>query len=259
MSVRSRPILAVAALALALLAAGCRGQGVERLQVQVVAQHPHDPQAFTQGLVWSNGTLYESTGLLGRSSLREVKLDGTVLRRRDLAPNLFGEGLELVGDELLQITWQNGVLLRYDVDTFEPKGTQRYEGEGWGLCFDGTDLWMSDGSARLTRRDPVTFAAKGTVDVTSDGKPLTMLNELECVAGTIYANVWTTDEIVRIDPGTGKVTAVIDAAELRRAAGVTDRDAVLNGIAYDDASGNFLVTGKLWPALFEVRFVAKQP
>lgn len=255
MRLRLAPVLA--GVAVALLAAGCRGQGTEHLRVEVVARHPHDQQAFTQGLVWHEGTMYESTGLLGRSSLREVAPDGTVLRKRDLAANMFGEGLELVGDELLQLTWQNGVLLRYDLATFEPTATQRYEGEGWGLCFDGAALWMSDGSAKLTKRDPTTFAVEGTVAVERDGKPLSMLNELECVAGSVYANVWTTDEIVRIDPASGKVTAVIDAAELRRMAGVTDRDAVLNGIAYDETSGNFLVTGKLWPVMFEVRFVSR--
>jgi glutamine cyclotransferase len=254
---RPRLVPFLVTVAVALLAAGCRGQGAERLGVEIVAQHTHDPQAFTQGLVWHEGTLYESTGLLGRSSLREVRLDGTVLRKRDLAANMFGEGLELVGDELLQLTWQNGVLLRYDATTFEPTGTQRYAGEGWGLCFDGAALWMSDGSAKLTKRDPVTFEVEGSVEVSRDGKPLTMLNELECVAGSVYANVWTTDEIVRIDPTSGRVTAVVDASELRRVAGVTDRDAVLNGIAYDEASGNFMVTGKLWPVLFEVRFVGR--
>lgn len=245
------------AAAIALLASACGGQTAERLGVEVVAQHPHDAGAFTQGLVWDGGVVYESTGLLGRSSLREVTLDGAVVRRRDLEGHLFGEGLALVGDELLQLTWQNGVLLRYDSSTFEPRGTTAYEGEGWGLCFDGTSLWMSDGSADLTRRDPATFAVTGSVSVTLDGKPVPQLNELECVAGSVYANVWTSDDIVRIDPATGKVTALIDASPLRQRAGVSDRDAVLNGIAYDPSKDVFLVTGKLWPQLFEVRFVER--
>ncbi|HEX7038773.1 MAG TPA: glutaminyl-peptide cyclotransferase [Trueperaceae bacterium] len=256
---RARPRLracrALAALALAL--SSCGPRAAESLTVDVVRQLPHDPEAFTQGLELDGDTLYESTGLTGRSSLREVSLEtGEVIRLREL-PDTFAEGLTVVGDELLQLTWRDGVLYRWDKETFEPTGTDRYEGEGWGLCFDGEALWMSDGTDRLTRRDPDTFAVLGSVQVRRDGEPLGLLNELECVGEDVYANVWLTDEIVRIDPETGHVTATIDASPLRdlMPAGLS-RDAVLNGIAYVEEREVFLLTGKLWPSAFEVRLVA---
>ncbi len=246
------PLVAAAVTALGLV--GCSGPGPERLAVEVIASHPHDSRAFTQGLVWHEGAIYESTGLHGASSLRQTELDGTVVRSRPLAAHLFGEGLALVEGELLQLTWQDGLLLRYDLVTFEPTGSQRYDGEGWGLCYDGTSLWMSDGSATLTRRRPDDFAVLGRTEVRLAGKPVTKLNDLECVDGAVYANVWYSDDVLRIDPATGTVTAVIDAAPLRASLGQTAPDAVLNGIASDASSGNFLLTGKLWPKLFEVRF-----
>lgn len=250
---RAKPLLGAALLALMLTA--CSTAPAERLTVKVVAQYPHDPGAFTQGLLLADGRLYESTGLVGRSSLREVRLeDGVVLLQRDVPPPYFAEGLALVGDELLQLTWQHGTLLRYDRASLEPRGETSYEGEGWGLCYDGAVLWMSDGSATLTKRDARSFASLGTVEVKLDGKPLTQLNELECVNGLVYANVWLRDDIARIDPSTGRVTGIIDASSLRAALRITGNDAVLNGVAYDDERDLFLVTGKLWPALFAVRF-----
>lgn len=243
---------------LALLLAGCRPSAAESLTVDVLRQLPHDPGAFTQGLELDAGVLYESTGLVGRSSLREVDLEtGEVVRQRDLPAPTFAEGLTVVDGELLQLTWRNGVLYRWDKETFEPTGTARYQGEGWGLCYDGEVLWMSDGSSRLTRRDPATFAVLGTVEVRRAGEPVLRLNELECVEGDVYANVWLTDEIVRVNKRTGEVTATVDAAPLRELmpAGL-GADAVLNGIAYLEGSGTFLLTGKLWPSAFEVRFVA---
>jgi len=243
---------------LALLLAGCRPSAAESLTVDVLRQLPHDPGAFTQGLELDAGVLYESTGLVGRSSLREVDLEtGEVVRQRDLPAPTFAEGLTVVDGELLQLTWRNGVLYRWDKETFEPTGTARYQGEGWGLCYDGEVLWMSDGSSRLTRRDPATFAVLGTVEVRRAGEPVQRLNELECVEGDVYANVWLTDEIVRGNKRTGEVTATVDAAPLRELmpAGL-GADAVLNGIAYLEGSGTFLLTGKLWPSAFEVRFVA---
>src|SRR5690606_4666096 len=192
-----------------------------------------------------------------RSSLREVDLEsGVVIRQRDVPAPFFAEGLELVGDELLQLTYTSGVLFRWDRATFESTGTQTYDGEGWGLCYDGSALWMTDGSATLFKRDPVSFEVLATVSVTADGDPVVRLNALECVDGSVYANVWLTDDIVKIDPTSGQVTARIDASPLRAALGVPlINDAVLNGIAYDPESGLFLLTGKLWPRMFAVRFV----
>lgn len=249
-------MLALALTALVMLSS-CRAAGPEHLTVEVVAEYPHDERAFTQGLLLRGGTLYESTGLVGRSSLREVDLEsGAVVRQRDIPSPYFAEGLELVGDELLQLTYTSGTLFRWDRETFGSTGTATYTGEGWGLCFDGTALWMSDGSANLVKRDPVSFEELGSVRVTDQGDAVVRLNELECVDGAVYANIWLTDDIVRIDPASGRVTARIDASPLRAALGVPlIGDAVLNGIAHDPDSGLFLLTGKLWPSLFAVRFV----
>lgn len=230
---------------------------VERLRVEVVRVLPHDATAFTQGLVWNGRTLYESTGLLGRSSLREVELEtGRVLRRVALPPDVFGEGLAQVGERLVQLSWRNGLALVWDAATFERRGEHRYAGEGWGLCYDGRRLVMSDGSSTLTFREAATFAETSRIHVTLDGAPLASLNELECVGGDIYANVWQTDDIVRIEAVSGRVTARIDARGLLAPDERTDAD-VLNGVAYRPEAGTFLVTGKLWPKLFEVRFVPR--
>ncbi len=228
----------------------------EALRVRVVQRHDHDTQAFTQGLLWHDGVLYESTGLEGRSSLRRVSIDGTVQAQVDLDEDLFAEGLARVGDELFQITWQNEVAYVYDLTTLEKKREHRYEGEGWGLCYDGTHLVMSDGSATLVFRDPESFEIERRVDVTRIGRPVRFLNELECVDGAVYANVWQREQIVRIDPQSGAVTATINAHGLldrseRRAADV------LNGIAWIPERNRFVLTGKLWPALFEVEFVPR--
>jgi glutaminyl-peptide cyclotransferase len=223
---------------------------------EVVSVRPHDPRAFTQGLLLDgDGALFESTGLLGRSSLREVDaLDGRVLRLRPLPDDQFGEGLALVGDRLIQLTWQNGVATAWDAATFDPRMTYAYDGEGWGLCHDGTRLVMSDGSDRLTFRDPATFAVLGDVPVTLDDEPLAALNELECVDGAVWANVYTTDRIVRIDPASGSVTGTLDLTGIIEPHPDASRPgAVLNGIAYDPRADTFLVTGKLWPELFEIR------
>ncbi len=228
----------------------------ERLRVQVHARHPHDPGAFTQGLVWGAGRLFESTGLEGRSSLREVDWQtGTVRRQLSLDDGLFGEGLAMVGTELIQLTWKNGRAFARHIEDFSPKRVFSYEGEGWGLCYDGTALVMSDGSSMLYFRNPDTFAVERTLSVLRDGRAQYMLNELECAHGRVYANVWQTDEIVRIDPITGIVDGVIDASELRRE---QPRNAdVLNGIAFVGQLGRFLVTGKLWPIMYEVTFVPR--
>jgi glutaminyl-peptide cyclotransferase len=220
---------------------------------EVVRTLPHDPRAFTQGLVYHDGRFLESTGLRGRSSLRRVVPEtGAVEHRVDLSSDRFGEGLALVGSELIQLTWQNRVALRYDLD-FARIGTFDYEGEGWGLCYDGERLVMSDGSSKLYFRDPKSFAITGSVEVTRGGAPVRDLNELECVGSLVYANVWQTDTIVRIEPQSGRVLTSIDASGLLSASEATRAD-VLNGIAFDAATGHFFITGKLWPKLFEVRF-----
>jgi glutamine cyclotransferase len=234
---------------------------VTGLDWQVVSARAHDPAAWTQGLqLDAVGRLYESTGLRGRSTLREVDAESGVVRRQVSLPDEhFGEGLALVEDRLIQLTWQEGVAHVWDAATFAPLETFAYEGEGWGLCFDGQRLVMSDGSQRLTFRDADTFAITGSVEVDGAGLPAMRFNELECVDGLVWANAWLTDTIVRIDPIAGRVTGVLDME------GVLDQwpeaidhgaDAppdVLNGIAWDAAAGTFLVTGKLWPALFEIR------
>ena len=229
--------------------------GTERLRVQVVQSYPHDPGAFTQGLVLAGGRLFESTGLEGRSSLREVELaTGRVLRRLDVPAPVFAEGLALVGTRLFQITWKHGEAYTYDRDSFRRGPTFSYSGEGWGLCHNGTELVMSDGSARLTFRGPATFRAVREMVVRENGQPVEQLNELECVGPHVYANVWMSDRIVKIDQKTGAVVATIDASGLLAAAERYGTD-VLNGIAHDPSTDTFLITGKLWPRMFRVRFV----
>ena len=228
-----------------------------RLAVEVVATYPHDPAAFTQGLLLHDGTLYESTGNYGDSSLRKVEVEtGKVLARTNLPPELFGEGLALVGGELVQLTWREGLALVYDLAGFEKKRRVPYDGEGWGLCFDGQWLIMSDGSDQLYLRDPKTFAIWRRVPVTLAGSPLRQLNELECDGDRVWANVWNSDSIVEIDKQSGAVRSLADAARLLGAEerAVLHPHAVLNGIARDDESDTFLVTGKYWPKLFRVRF-----
>ena len=226
----------------------------ERLAVKVLSVRPHDAAAYTQGLLLQGGALYESTGLYGSSSLREVNAEtGEVKRKVTVPGSYFAEGLALVGERLIQLTWKEQKAFLYKRADFEPGGELRYDGEGWGLCWDGHRLVMTDGSDRLTFRDPQTFAVLGEVHVAVDGQPVDQLNELECVEETVYANVWQTDDIVRIDPASGRVTAVIDASGLLTPA-ERQRAEVLNGIAWDPAKKTFLITGKLWPKMFEVTF-----
>jgi glutaminyl-peptide cyclotransferase len=231
-------------------------QPVPQLEWEVVSRRPHDPGAFSQGLLLDgDGRLFESTGMWGQSSVREVDpRSGAVLRHRPLPDDQFAEGLALMGDELVQLTWLRGVARRYDVETFAIVGRHRYEGQGWGLCFDGERLVMSDGSDRLTFRDPQTFEVLGSVAVTTSGQSLARLNELECVGEEVWANVWQTDAIMRIDPDDGRVTGVLDLeGVIEPDPAEADRSAVLNGIAYDAEGDTFLVTGKYWPELIEIR------
>lgn len=232
----------------------------ERLSVEVLNTYAHQPDAFTQGLLLYEGLLYESTGRYGQSSLRQVDIEtGVPQLGLRLPAEYFAEGLERVDDRLIQITWREQIALVYNLSAFT-EGEELtvdyfiYEGEGWGLCYDAEQLYMTDGSDTVFIRDPQTFEVLGEIPVTLDGQPLAMLNELECVDDTIYANVWMTDYIVQIDKETGVILALIDAAGL-----LTDEERatadVLNGIAYNPETETFYITGKLWPHLFEVNFV----
>ena len=235
-------------------ATGVEPAAVESLSVRVRRAFPHDPGAYTQGLLWWDGKLYESTGQYGRSDLRRLDPGtGAVEQQVDISPAYFGEGLARVGDHLIMLTWKAQRAFVFGLERFDERRTFRYEGEGWGLCNDGGRLVMSDGSDRLTFRDPRTFEVLGEVAVTLRGFPLTQINELECVGGSVYANVYQTDFLVRIDPASGRVTHYIEASGLltrEEARGVD----VLNGIAFDPGAGTFYLTGKLWPKMFEVTF-----
>lgn len=225
---------------------------------EVVNVMPHDPAAFTQGLVYSDGTLYESTGLNGKSSLRQVDLKtGEVLKRVEVASEYFGEGLALLGDRLFQLTWQNQKGFIYDRATFRREGEFAYAGEGWGLTTDGQQLILSDGTDRLRFLDPVTFEVKRSLDVVLGDHPAGRLNELEYVQGEIFANVWGENYVVRIDPATGRVAGIIDFAGLLPEEDRKPTTDVLNGLAYDAAGDRLFVTGKRWPKLFEVRLKRK--
>ncbi len=228
----------------------------EPLTVRVVSVRPHDTGAYTQGLVWDRGTLYESDGLYGASNLRVVDpVTGEVKKKVPLAQRYFAEGLALVGDRLIQLTWQEGTAFVYKASTLEPVEELPYQGEGWGLCYDGRRLVMSDGSSRLTFRDPKTLAVLGSVEVRKAGLPVDRINELECVDGAVWANVWMTEEILRIDPATGEVTGVVDASGLLDASAYAAGAEVLNGIAWMPETKTFLITGKRWPSMFEVEIV----
>jgi glutamine cyclotransferase len=232
---------------------------VDELQVEVLETFEHDATSFTQGLQLAehpeHGTVfYESAGQYGASDVRIVDPGtGAVLASQDLPAEEFAEGLTLTETDLWQITWQEGVAHRRDPVTLDIVESIAYEGEGWGICYDGAQLVMSDGSSQLTFRDPKTFEETGTVEVTLDGEPVTQINELECVDGQVWANLWQTDQIVRIDPATGEVGAVVDATGLLSAEDSAGAD-VLNGIAAGEEEGTFYVTGKLWPKLFLVKF-----
>ena len=225
--------------------------------VEVITSLPHDEQAYTQGLEWHEGWLYESTGHYNASDRRRIDpTTGEVDLVVALDDKYFGEGLTIVGDEVLQLTWREGVLIRSSLSDLEAHSTQSYDGAGWGLCHDGEQLLMSDGSSTLTRRDSSTFETLGRVEVTSNGQPITHLNELECVDGQVLANVYGLDQIVAIDPTTGIVVAVVDASALRpEGLSPDDNDVVLNGIAYQPETGHWFLTGKFWPVLYEVDFV----
>ena len=240
-----------------VLGVGMAVAAAESLTVQVHRKIPHDTTAYTQGLLWSQGKLYESTGRRGQSQLRRIDpATGTVEHHVRIPVVFFGEGLARAGKRLVMLTWKAEQAFVFGLPGLDRLGTLRYRGQGWGLCHDGSRFVMSDGSEVLSFRDSESFDVVGRVAVTFDGAPLANLNELECVHGEIYANVFQHDTIVRIDPTTGRVTARVDATDLRDAAGARGAD-VLNGIAYAPELDRFFVTGKLWPAMFEVTFVGE--
>lgn len=266
-----RSIVGLIALGVLLIAvfgpAGAQGGNdplfapVEQLVPEVIAEYPHDATAYTQGLLYYNGSLYESTGKYGGSRLREVDMvNGTSVREISIPEEYFAEGLARVDDTLIQLTYHAGTAFVYDLATFEQIGTFSYEGEGWGLCYDGEYLFMTNGSPFLTLRDPETFDVIFSGLVTAQGQVVRQLNELECVGDYVYANVYQTDYIVKIDKHNGVVTAVIDLFELVAPAERQSWEGadVLNGIVYLPDSDTFLVTGKWWPKMYEVRFVPKE-
>nr|WP_155293074.1 glutaminyl-peptide cyclotransferase [Rhodococcus fascians] len=278
MTVRARTFAAVLTSALAVTAcsstsgsttaAPTTSDSVPTLTADVVREYDRDDGAFTQGFEIDGDVLYEGTGLEGSSFVRRTSLENmTELERVDLPSDLFGEGITVDGDTLWQITWQDGVAIARDRDTLTEQRRVNYDGEGWGLCTEGRGtsddrLVMSDGTSTLTFRDPTSFDAVDTVDVTLDGNPVERLNELDCAEdGSIYANVWQTFDIMRIDPDTGKVTAVIDGTPLWDSMSAADRGGadVFNGIAQIPGTDRFLVTGKFWPKIFEVRFTDTAP
>ena len=264
-----RPWLAGAVLALAAVAAvgwafrssesggPAAAQSAPVLQSLAVEVHrtlPHDTSAYTQGLLWWDGKLYESTGQYGTSDLRRLDpATGAVEQRVDIDAAYFGEGLARVDDQLIMLTWKAQRAFVFGIESFDRRRTFRYRGDGWGLCNDGRRLVMSNGSNRLTFRDRRTFEPLGEVAVTLRGLPLMQLNELECVGDAVYANVYQTDFLVRIDPSSGRVTHQIDASGLLTPAEARRAD-VLNGIAFDPGTERFYITGKLWPTMYEVTF-----
>lgn len=243
-------IVVVAALWAILAGAGCAEQPAST-DAEALARLPHDTSAFTEGLLIHDGVLFESTGNYGQSDVRRVDpISGRILARHRLPDRYFGEGLARLGDRLYQLTWKSGTGFIYDADTLAPHGRFHYAGQGWGLTHCGRQLVMSNGSAELRFVDPRDFRIVRRLRVTERGRPVSHLNELETIDGLIWANVWLTDDIVRIDPETGHVVDRIDAASLARA--MPDSADVTNGIAYDAARDRVYVTGKYWPALFRI-------
>ena len=260
-----RRILTLGSLTVTILVMGCSWLETEILSeippnslvkscgYQIVNTYPHDGNAFTQGLVYYDGDLYEGTGLNGRSSLRRVELEtGKIVQKIDLDDKYFGEGITLFEDKLIQLTWRSQIGFVYDRESFAKLQEFNYPTEGWGLTHDGKNLIMSDGSDRLFFLDPETFEEVKRISVRDRNQPVERLNELEYIKGEIYANVWMSDRIARIDPLTGQILGWIDLSGLRSPALVDNQDAVLNGIAYDSENDRLFVTGKLWSHLFEI-------
>ena len=225
--------------------------------VEVVKTYPHDDKAFTQGLFFSEGRLFESTGIEGQSTLRQVNIrTGTPIRKRNLPDDVFGEGAAVVDDEIVSLTWKAGKGFVHDLETLKPVSEFTYPGEGWGLTYDGEKLILSDGTGTLRYLNPATYEEMGQLEVTLQGQPVKYLNELEWVDGEIFANVWTSDWIFRIDPETGDVTGLIDLSGIHPRGRDRQRaEDVANGIAYEPTSKRLFLTGKNWPVLYEVKIV----
>jgi glutaminyl-peptide cyclotransferase len=233
-------------------------QPVKEYTYRVINAYPHDENAFTEGLVFDNGTLYEGTGRYGSSFLRKVDLaTGAVQQSQNLASQYFGEGITVFKQNIIQLTWKSNVGFVYDKDSFNLIRQFSYPTEGWGITQDGERLIMSDGSSTLHFLSPDTFSSVGTVKVEDGDVPVTKLNELEYIQGTVYANVWQSDQIVMINPENGEVTGWIDLKGLLQTRNYAGKADVLNGIAYDSISDRLFVTGKLWPYLFEIKLTAK--
>jgi glutamine cyclotransferase len=234
------------------------GEAAPVYTYEIKNTYPHDRAAFTQGLVFRDGYLWETTGLYGASSLRQVELkSGRVLRSVQLSKEYFGEGMTILRGKVFQLTWQNGEAFVYGVDDFRRLNKFKYAGEGWGLTHDNESLIMSDGTSRLKFLDPETFAVRRVLNVQDNGSPVGQLNELEYVRGEIFSNVWQDDRVARIDPKTGRVTGWIELSGLLPDTEREEETDVLNGIAYDEAGDRLFVTGKLWPKLYEIRLVKK--
>lgn len=246
----------LATVAIALVLTACKSSPVvaAKLGYEVIAVVPHDPDAYTQGLQLTDGRLLESTGQYGQSSIREVDAtSGKVLRKRSLPLQYFGEGMTLQGKELWLLTWKEKTAFVLDPENFRTLRTHTYEGEGWGLTSDGTQLIMSDGSSTLKFRSFKDMAVTRSLEVTEEGRPVKRLNELEYIKGSVFANVYMTDRIARIDPKTGEVTAWLDLSGLRNRLPEPNRAEALNGIAFDEKTGHLRITGKYWPQMFELK------
>nr|WP_276039667.1 glutaminyl-peptide cyclotransferase [Sphingomonas sp. GM_Shp_1] len=249
------------ALVLALPAAAQQASAPAPVEKpELVQAYPHDTTAFTEGLLIADGAMYESTGREGQSIIRQVDLaTGKTLRQATVPDGLFGEGIVAWGPELRSVTWHGGRGFRWTRPALKRTGEWRYDGEGWAMTDDGHHIILSDGTPRLRFLDPKTMKVARTLDVTVNGRPLKYLNELEYIDGQIWANVWMTPYIVRIDPATGVVAGVVDLSDLVNRVGLTDRDSVPNGIAYDRVKRRIYVTGKNWPELFEIRLASAKP
>ena len=253
MQMRMFTAMALVVAGLAAAVPGPAQAAVPEYSAVVVKTYPHDPGAFTEGLLYQDGFLYESTGLNGRSSIRKVVLDtGAVVQRHDLDQRYFGEGIVTWKDRLIGLTYKTEIGFVFNLGSFDQISDFHYKGEGWGMTKDASHLYMSDGTSDLRILDPETIAETGRIHVTCDGRPIKNINELEWIKGEIYANIWTTTVIVRIDPATGNVDGLIDVSNLLDLARADRTVDVANGIAYDAAGDRMFVTGKLWPSLYQI-------